>query len=134
MIPRASACLLQVATIYDLAVHPSYQGYGIGRRCLQLLVQQLYRRGVYDIGTVCPTDALEFFSSCSFEVDREGSTCMTLSPAHFRSTDSQQLQLPPSACLQRKLQHEMGRYFALDESPLPVPAAAAAVAKADYQI
>lgn len=41
---------VQVASVYDLAVHPAVQQQGIGRRLLQLLVHQLQMQGIYDIG------------------------------------------------------------------------------------
>lgn len=41
---------VQVASVYDLAVHPAVQQQGIGQRLLQLLVHQLQMQGIYDIG------------------------------------------------------------------------------------
>ena len=76
--PAAVPYAPQVATIYDVAVHPAVRGHGVGLRLLKLLVQQLQSRGVYDIGLVAPPPAHAFFRECCFEDDREGSTFMTL--------------------------------------------------------
>eukprot|EP00798_Chlamydomonas_sp_ICE-L_P021049 gene21049-27923_t len=68
-----------VATAYDMAVHPSIQGCGVGTYLVRLLVQQLYKRGIYDIGLVAPQELRPFFWRASFDKDREDSTFMHFS-------------------------------------------------------
>ncbi len=48
----SDAFAAQVASIYDVAVHPALQQQGIGQHMLQLLVHQLKMQGIYDIGEV----------------------------------------------------------------------------------
>jgi GNAT superfamily N-acetyltransferase len=67
----------QVATIYDVLVHPEVRGQGVGRRLMQLLVQQLQMQDIYDVGLVTLPEAQGFFRGCAFEPDREGSTPMS---------------------------------------------------------
>ncbi|MEW5318171.1 MAG: hypothetical protein WDW38_009415 [Sanguina aurantia] len=74
---RAIGDVALVATIYDLAVHPDLQGFGIGHRLVRSLVQQLYSKGIYDIGLVSSLGNASFFQGCSFEDDRQQSVCMT---------------------------------------------------------
>ncbi|MEW5301016.1 MAG: hypothetical protein WDW36_003900 [Sanguina aurantia] len=74
---RAIGDVSLVATIYDLAVHPDLQGFGIGHRLVRSLVQQLYSKGIYDIGLVSSLGNASFFQGCSFEDDRQQSVCMT---------------------------------------------------------
>jgi len=58
LLPPSSHCSfkafphLQTATLYDLAVHPSLHGLGIGQRLVRTLVHQLHAMGIYDIGAV----------------------------------------------------------------------------------
>ncbi|KAG1668824.1 hypothetical protein FOA52_004918 [Chlamydomonas sp. UWO 241] len=73
---RATGDAALTAQLYDLAVHPSVRGFGVGRQVVRLLVRQLQSRGIYDVGTVCPAEAESFFRLCRFADDPEQSTFM----------------------------------------------------------
>lgn len=71
----------QCASVYDVAVHPELQRLGLGSKLVRLLVQQIYRRRVYDIGCIAPQQLRPFFRKCEFDIDREGSSPMMLTDA-----------------------------------------------------
>ncbi|KAL3689111.1 hypothetical protein R1sor_015420 [Riccia sorocarpa] len=80
---RATSDASLTASIYDLAVAPSYQRSGYGGRVLLRIVRELRRKGICDIA-VTPTPELRtFFAKCGFGPDQLNSTTMmyTRSPA-----------------------------------------------------
>jgi predicted N-acetyltransferase YhbS len=86
-------------------VHPEVRGQGVGRRMMQLLVQQLQMQDIYDVGLVTPPEAQGFFRRCSFEPDREGSTPMsfTAPPEALAFTERLGSSEALRALLRRKL-------------------------------
>ncbi|KAH7299732.1 hypothetical protein KP509_24G026600 [Ceratopteris richardii] len=64
------------ASIHDMAVAPSLQRQGIGRRVLERLLRELGRRGISDISALTTTEQRPFFAACGFGDDELNSTTM----------------------------------------------------------
>ncbi|CAK9873195.1 unnamed protein product [Sphagnum jensenii] len=73
---RATSDHTLTASIYDLAVAPSLQRQGIGRKLLQKIVREISRQGISDIAAMATPDTRCFFQACGFGSDILGSTTM----------------------------------------------------------
>ncbi|KAG2491667.1 hypothetical protein HYH03_010036 [Edaphochlamys debaryana] len=113
---RATGDNSLVATIYDVAVHPSVRGLGIGKRMVKMLVQQVQSKGVYDIGVVTPTASERFWSRCLFEEDREGSTFMTFVGGSGRGMDVAGSAWAPRAAHELLDDSDLGHWEAAAQS------------------
>ncbi|KAG8380987.1 hypothetical protein BUALT_Bualt06G0073600 [Buddleja alternifolia] len=83
---RAVSDLGLTASIYDVMVHPSLRGRGVGRMIVQKIVRMLTNRGIYDIAALCTDNESQFFRACGFGDDMLGATTMMYTRA--TSTDS----------------------------------------------
>lgn len=61
---RAISDLEYHAGLYDVAVHPAYQGQGLGRQMLEYLLSQL---PVWRVFLVCDPDVEDFYRHFGFE-------------------------------------------------------------------
>ncbi|MCO5561891.1 hypothetical protein L7F22_015516 [Adiantum nelumboides] len=73
---RATSDHALTASIHDLAVAPSLQRQGFGRRVLQKLLRELGRRGINDIAALASPEQRPFFAACGFGDDEMNSTTM----------------------------------------------------------
>jgi N-acetylglutamate synthase-like GNAT family acetyltransferase len=98
-----------VATVHDLIIHPDLQGFGLGSTMLKRIVAQISDRGVYDVGTVTPSQLQPFFRSCSFDLDREDSVPMALRHGSSGLFEVEQINRPlhSNAKLNQLLQQVM---------------------------
>jgi GNAT superfamily N-acetyltransferase len=55
------------AMIYDMIVHPEYQGKGIGRMILDALVSRCRQHGINDVQLFCATGKRAFYEKNGFE-------------------------------------------------------------------
>lgn len=89
---------LQVATVQDVAVHPDYQGFGIGRRLLCDLTYQIHRLGICEVSVATPAALTDYFRACGFEYDQDETIPMWLptpvqpNSLSFRKTLMKQLE------------------------------------------
>lgn len=70
--------IVQIATIYDVAVHPDYQGFGFGKRIVEELTNQMYLLGICEVSLITPTELCGFFESSGFGLDEDETVAMTL--------------------------------------------------------
>ncbi|KAK9023951.1 hypothetical protein V6N11_004138 [Hibiscus sabdariffa] len=76
---RAFSDLGLTASIFDVMVAPSLQGFGIGTIIVKKIVRMLTSRDIYDIAALCSTKERFFFKACGFRDDILGSTTMMYS-------------------------------------------------------
>jgi GNAT superfamily N-acetyltransferase len=93
---RATSDRALTASIHDIAVAPSLQGQGIGRRLMQRIVREICRYGIADISVMANRETRPFFRACGFGSDILGSTAMMYTAAEDCSdTESSVLAVPP---------------------------------------
>lgn len=73
---RATSDSSLTASIYDIAVAPSFQRLGIGRKILRRIIRILTSRGIDDIAALCSKEQRAFFQACGFGDDVLNSTTM----------------------------------------------------------
>lgn len=90
---RATSDRALTAAIHDVAVAPSLQGRGVGRRLMQRMVREIRRYGIADISVMADRHTRPFFGKCGFGSDVLGSTAMM----YTACTPSSELLVPPPA-------------------------------------
>jgi hypothetical protein len=70
---------------------------------LLVLLVQVSRQGVFDVGLVAPSHLQAFFRSCSFELDREESVPMAIKSSWWKDADSINAGLQANPALQKLL-------------------------------
>ncbi|KAL3837834.1 hypothetical protein ACJIZ3_022425 [Penstemon smallii] len=94
---RAVTDMALTASIYDVMVHPTLQGRGIGRMIVQRIIRMLTNRDIYDIAALCTDNErfipeVLFFKACGFGDDMLGSTTMMYTrPPSGYSKDEQMI-------------------------------------------
>lgn len=78
---RAVSDLGLTASIYDIMVHPSFRGRGIGRTIVKRIIRILTNKDIYDIAALCSDKERSFFRGCGFGEDMLGSTTMMYAPS-----------------------------------------------------
>jgi len=73
---RATSDSSLTASIYDIAVAPSLQRLGLGRKILRRIIRILTSRGIDDIAALCSKEQRAFFQACGFGDDVLNSTTM----------------------------------------------------------
>jgi hypothetical protein len=68
-----------------------------------VLLLQVSRQGVFDVGLVAPSHLQAFFRSCSFELDREQSVPMAINSSWWKDADSINAGLQANPALQKLL-------------------------------
>ena len=63
------------ATVWDVAVHPVYQGVGLGRGLMDYVVGQLQREGVEDISLFADPDVVGFYENQGWSLEPDGRQC-----------------------------------------------------------
>jgi hypothetical protein len=72
-----------------------------------LLLPQVSRQGVFDVGLVAPSHLQAFFRSCSFELDREESVPMAINSSWWKDAESINAGLQANPALQKLLHTAM---------------------------
>ena len=60
------------ATIWDVLVHPSYQGRGLGRALVERVTGALLGAGIANVTLFADGKALPFYEALGYEADPEG--------------------------------------------------------------
>lgn len=79
---RATSDRSLTAAIHDVAVAPSLQRQGLGRRLVDRIVREIVRYGICDISVMSDAQTRPFFRSCGFCSDVLGSTSMMYTAAN----------------------------------------------------
>lgn len=93
---RATSDRALTASIHDIAVAPSLQGQGIGRRLVQRIVREICRYGIADISVMASREIRPFFRACGFGSDILGSTAMMYTAAEDCSDPESSILAVPS--------------------------------------
>ena len=60
------------ATLWDVMVDPEFQGYGLGKALLELMVRSLLKRDISNITLFADSNVVEFYERLGFDCDPEG--------------------------------------------------------------
>lgn len=60
------------ATIWDVVVDPDFQGLGLGKALLELMVRSLLQREISNITLFADSDVISFYKKLGFDADPEG--------------------------------------------------------------
>jgi GNAT superfamily N-acetyltransferase len=60
------------ATIWDVVVHPKYQGRGLGKALMQETIKELRRNDISNISLFADPPVVEFYQQLGFVADPEG--------------------------------------------------------------
>lgn len=60
------------ATIWDVMVDPEFQGQGLGKALLELMVRTLLKREISNITLFADAQVVDFYKRMGFDVDPEG--------------------------------------------------------------
>ncbi|KAJ9174066.1 hypothetical protein P3X46_017137 [Hevea brasiliensis] len=60
------------AIIWDVVVYPSYQGIGLGKDVMEIIVQELLEKGIVNIALYLEPRVLSFYRPLGFVVDPDG--------------------------------------------------------------
>jgi GNAT superfamily N-acetyltransferase len=60
------------ATLWDVMVDPDFQGYGLGKALLELMVRSLLKRDISNITLFADSNVVEFYERLGFDCDPEG--------------------------------------------------------------
>ena len=63
------------ATVWDVAVHPLYQGVGLGRQLMDYVVASLRQMGVEQVTLFADPDVVEFYSHQGWELEPRQRRC-----------------------------------------------------------
>jgi len=63
------------ATVWDVAVHPLYQGVGLGRQLMDFLIGHLQGMGVERVTLYADPDVVEFYSHQGWELEPQQRRC-----------------------------------------------------------
>ena len=63
------------ATVWDVAVHPLYQGVGLGRQLMDFVIGQLQGRGVERVTLYADPGVVEFYSHQGWELEPQNRRC-----------------------------------------------------------
>ena len=63
------------ATIWDLAVHPLYQGAGLGKQMIRYLIDELTEMDVERISLFADPDVVQFYSNQGWELEPNDRRC-----------------------------------------------------------
>ena len=60
------------ATIWDVLVHPDWQGLGLGRQLVERTTASLVAAGVGNVTLFAAADAVDFYEALGYEADPDG--------------------------------------------------------------
>jgi ribosomal protein S18 acetylase RimI-like enzyme len=63
------------ATVWDVAVHPLYQGAGLGRQLMDYVINSLQERGVERVTLYADPGVVEFYSHQGWELEPQQRRC-----------------------------------------------------------
>ena len=63
------------ATVWDVAVHPLYQGAGLGKQLMAYVLAQLQRQQVQRVSLFADPEVVGFYSAQGWELEPQGRRC-----------------------------------------------------------
>lgn len=63
------------ATVWDVAVHPHYQGLGLGKQLMQYVIERLQRMQVERISLFADPGVIEFYGAQGWELEPQNRRC-----------------------------------------------------------
>ena len=63
------------ATIWDVAINPVYQGYGLGKQLMSYLMRSLKREGICRVTLFADSDVINFYKRQGWNLEPKGNKC-----------------------------------------------------------
>ena len=63
------------ATIWDVAINPVYQGYGLGKQLMSYLMRSLKREGITRVTLFADSDVINFYKRQGWDLEPRGNKC-----------------------------------------------------------
>ena len=63
------------ATIWDVAINPVYQGYGLGKQLMSYLMKSLKREGITRVTLFADSDVITFYKRQGWVLEPKGNKC-----------------------------------------------------------
>ena len=63
------------ATIWDVAINPVYQGYGLGKQLMSYLMKSLKRKGISRVTLFADADVITFYKRQGWTLEPKGNKC-----------------------------------------------------------
>ena len=63
------------ATIWDVAINPVYQGYGLGKQLMSYLIRTLRRQGITRVTLFADSDVINFYKRQGWTLEPRGNKC-----------------------------------------------------------
>ena len=63
------------ATIWDVAINPVYQGYGLGKQLMSYLMRSLKREGVSRVTLFADSNVIDFYKRQGWTLEPKGNKC-----------------------------------------------------------
>ena len=63
------------ATIWDVAINPVYQGYGLGKQLMEYLIRSLKREGISRVTLFADADVVTFYKRQGWNLEPKGNKC-----------------------------------------------------------
>ncbi len=63
------------ATIWDVAINPVYQGYGLGKQLMSYLMKSLKRKGIIRVTLFADSDVITFYKRQGWNLEPRGNKC-----------------------------------------------------------
>jgi ribosomal protein S18 acetylase RimI-like enzyme len=63
------------ATIWDVAINPVYQGYGLGKQLMSYLMMNLKRKGITRVTLFADSDVITFYKRQGWTLEPKGNKC-----------------------------------------------------------
>ena len=63
------------ATIWDVAINPVYQGYGLGKQLMEYLMNSLKREGISRVTLFADSDVITFYKRQGWTLEPKGNKC-----------------------------------------------------------
>ena len=66
------------ATIWDVAINPVYQGFGLGKQLMSYLMKSLKREGISRVTLFADSDVINFYKRQGWTLEPKGNKCAFL--------------------------------------------------------
>ncbi len=63
------------ATVWDVAINPVYQGYGLGKQLMSYLIRSLKREGVSRVTLFADSNVIDFYKRQGWTLEPKGNKC-----------------------------------------------------------
>ena len=63
------------ATVWDVAISPTYQGYGFGKKLMSYVVKSIKEMGIKKITLFADPEVIEFYKSQGWNLEPKGKKC-----------------------------------------------------------